>query len=216
MRVFLNKIVNVLKFSKSRYRRKELIKKLYLKFTESFSNKQVQAKFWAMENSVNLEDFLTQVDNELFFETKIICNDIRTKYSSLSSSFAGSLDLGGGGAIDLLYFLCRRLRPLSVLETGVAAGLSSYAILSASNKTGVGSLDSSDLPYPRIINPEKYIGILVPDYLKGTHWKLKTNGDTKNLNEFLSDRKIFIRLFTTTQTNARNQKSYLLKKLLLI
>jgi hypothetical protein len=194
MRFLLNKIVNVLKFSKSRYRRKELIKKLYLKFTESFSNEQVQAKFWAMENSVALEDFLTQVDNELFFETKMICNDIRTKYSSLSSSFAGSLDLGGGGAIDLLYFLCRRLRPLSVLETGVAAGLSSYAILSALNKNGVGSLDSSDLPYPRIKNPEKYIGILVPDYLKGTHWNLKTNGDTKNLNEFLSDKKDFYQI----------------------
>ena len=210
---FLNKSVNVVKFSKSKYRRKELIKKLYLKFTEFFSNEHDQAKFWAMENSVDLEDFLAQVDNELFFETKMLCDEIRTRYLSLSSSFSGNLDLGGGGAIDLLYFLCRRLKPLSVLETGVAAGLSSYAILSALNKNGVGSLDSSDLPYPRIKNPEKYIGILVPDYLKGTHWNLKTNGDTKNLNEFLSDKKDFYQIIHYDSDKRKKSRKLFIEKI---
>ena len=210
---FLKKIINILTFLKSRYHRKEFIKKLYLKFTESFSNEQVQAKFWAMENSIDLEDFLTKVDKELFCETKILCDEIRTKYSSLSSSFAGGLDLGGGGAIDLLYFLCRRLKPLSVLETGVAAGLSSYAILSALNKNGVGCLDSSDLPYPRIQNPEKYIGILVPDNLKGTHWNLKTNGDTKNLNEFLKYKKDLYQIIHYDSDKRKQSKKLFIEKI---
>ena len=208
-----NLIINILKFSKNRYWRKELFNKLYLRFTESFSNEQTEAKYWAMENSIDLEDFLTQIDNQLFLETKIVCDEIRTKYSSLSSSLSASVDLGGGGAIDLLYFLCRHLRPLSVLETGVAAGLSSYAILSALDKNRVGTLDSSDLPYPRIKNPEKYIGILVPDYLKGNNWNLKTNGDAANLHEFLVDKKDFYQIIHYDSDKRKKSKKLFIEKI---
>ena len=40
-------------------------------------------------------------------------------------------DLGGAAAIDLLYFLIRYSNPKVVVETGVAAGFSSFSILKA-------------------------------------------------------------------------------------
>ena len=88
--------------------------------------------------------------------------------------------LGGGAAYPLLYFLTRYLRPESVLETGVAAGFSSYAILSALQKNGKGKLYSSDFPYFRIKDPEKYIGIVVEKKLKN-NWHLFVKGDENNL-----------------------------------
>ena len=76
--------------------------------------------------------------------------------------------------------MTRYLRPESVLETGVAAGFSSYAILSALQKNGKGKLYSSDVPYFRIKDPEKYIGIVVEKKLKN-NWHLFVKGDENNL-----------------------------------
>ena len=50
----------------------------------------------------------------------------------------------------------------------------------ALEKNQFGNLYSSDFPYFRIKNPEKYIGILVPEHLK-KRWLLFIEGDKKNL-----------------------------------
>lgn len=89
-------------------------------------------------------------------------------------------DLGGGGAVPFLYFLVRKLAARTVLETGVAAGYSSAAILSAIKANGFGKLFSSDFPYFRLQDPEKYIGFVVDDYLKAG-WDLHIEGDRKNI-----------------------------------
>ena len=56
------------------------------------------------------------------------------------------MSLGGGGNFILLYFLTRKFNKV-VVETGVAAGWSSLAILGAFEKNGEGKLYSSDFPY---------------------------------------------------------------------
>ncbi|WP_324749111.1 class I SAM-dependent methyltransferase [Sphingomonas sp. LY54] len=90
------------------------------------------------------------------------------------------IDLGGGGAYDLLYFLTRKLRPQTVVETGVAAGYSSRAFLTALSKNGSGSLYSSDFPYFRLANPERYVGYIVePELREG--WTLLMAGDQANI-----------------------------------
>ena len=91
-----------------------------------------------------------------------------------------NFDLGGGGHVAVLYFLVRHYHPKVVVETGVAAGHSSRAILSAIKTNGNGKLYSSDFPYMKIENPEKYIGILVEEELK-SNWELFIKGDRKNL-----------------------------------
>jgi predicted O-methyltransferase YrrM len=67
-----------------------------------------------------------------------------------------------------------------VVETGVAAGFSSKAILSAMAENASGELYSSDFPYCRLEEPEKYIGILVDSDLKD-RWNLHIKGDRANL-----------------------------------
>ncbi len=84
-----------------------------------------------------------------------------------------------------LYVLCRVMRPLSVVETGVASGLSSCYILKALHDNEAGSLVSVDLPnyeqvlsktvngyYPVSILPDgKGAGWLVPEELR-RKWNL--------------------------------------------
>ena len=92
--------------------------------------------------------------------------------------------LGGGGHYQLVHFLVRHLRPAVVLETGVAAGWTSQAILAALGRNGHGTLYSSDFPYFRLDEPEQYVGCLVHDDLRAG-WHLGLHGDRVNLAEFL-------------------------------
>lgn len=95
------------------------------------------------------------------------------------------LPMGGGGHYALLYFLTRFTRPNVVVETGVAAGWSSAAVLQALEDVGSGELHSSDFPYFRLPNPERLVGILVDENLK-TRWHLHVRGDRLNLPSIMS------------------------------
>ena len=71
----------------------------------------------------------------------------------------------------------------NIVETGVAAGWTSLAILRALQKNGQGKLYSSDFPYFRLENPEKYIGYLAKDENNKNNWFLDIRGDDKALPE---------------------------------
>jgi predicted O-methyltransferase YrrM len=94
--------------------------------------------------------------------------------------------LGGGAACILLYFVTRLVRPRIVVETGVAAGFSSQAFLKALQRNGQGLLYSSDFPYFRLPNPERFVGLLVEEDLK-SRWKLFLDGDERNIPKILHE-----------------------------
>ena len=73
--------------------------------------------------------------------------------------------MGGPGDINLLFDAVRLLNSKYVIETGVAYGWSSLAILTAMSRNGLGKLFSIDMPYPKVGN-ESFVGIVVPDRLK--------------------------------------------------
>ena len=88
---------------------------------------------------------------------------------------------------QILYFLVRKYKPTVVLETGVAAGVSSGFILQALNDNKKGSLYSIDLPFQWYtygnnelhldsLPPGQNSGYLVPNKLRN-RWRL-TLGDT--------------------------------------
>lgn len=133
---------------------------------------------WLRRNSIPLEDYTQKLDPALWEESLRCSAEIRTRAERIPNGI--EFDLGGGGAYPLLYFLTRFHRPDMVVETGVAAGFSSSAILTALQANDCGVLHSSDFPYFRIRDPKKYIGIVVDDSLK-TRWELYTAGDDKNL-----------------------------------
>ena len=93
----------------------------------------------------------------------------------------------------LLYFLIRKFKPACVLETGVASGWSSLAILQSLEKNNFGNLYSTDFPYFRLENPEKYIGFLVQDEALKKRWHLDISGDEialPKISKLLGDTKI--------------------------
>jgi len=157
------------------------IKKFIKKFDKDTS---IEALKWSRSNTkFTTEQFCRLIDQNLYeevsFEIKSIENEAKTKLSKLD------VTLGGGGNYILLYFLIRKFNLINIVETGVAAGWSSLAILKAFKKNGKGKLYSSDFPYYRLKNPEQYIGYLAKDEINKKDWYLNINGDDVALPEIL-------------------------------
>ncbi|WP_440633377.1 class I SAM-dependent methyltransferase [Candidatus Pelagibacter sp. HIMB1485] len=158
-----------------------ILKKLLKRFEK---NTSVEAKRWAVENkNQSIEDFFCSVDSKLYEQVKIEIKSIQefaeNKISKLNMSF------GGGGNYILLYFLIRKFNLINIVETGVAAGWTSLAILKAIKKNGKGFLYSSDFPYFRLENPEKYIGYLAKNDNNENNWFLDIRGDDVALPEIV-------------------------------
>ena len=95
------------------------------------------------------------------------------------------LGIAGAANVELLYYLCRHLRAHRVLETGVALGWSSLAILLAISEGAGARLHSVDLPYTRL-RATRWVGIVVPPELKGL-WTLHRMADREGLPRALAD-----------------------------
>jgi predicted O-methyltransferase YrrM len=137
---------------------------------------------WAASVAEDLPRFATGLDSDLWAEAEEWGREFRSRARARLEALG--VELGGGGHFQLVYFLVRHLRPKVVLETGVAAGWTSSAILSALERNGGGALYSSDFPYFRLEQPERYVGCLVEDRLRAD-WHLGLKGDRANLAEFL-------------------------------
>lgn len=156
-----------------------MIKKFFLRFFDHQGTLNYSENLnWLESNYILFEDYAKEIDPYLWENSKKVCEKI--KHEAKKKLKKISYDLGGGGFYPLLYFLVRLNKPNVILETGVAAGYSSYAILKGIEKNIKGRLYSSDFPYFRIPNPEKYIGIIVPEKLKKC-WELFIDGDSINL-----------------------------------
>ena len=178
----INIYINIIKNIFKKYYFLNIIKKIF-KRLENDSSKE--ATKWAKLNvKYDTDLFLKSIDNDLYIETiyeiKKLENECNRKLSSLD------VKLGGGGNYLLLYFLVRKLKPEIVLETGVAAGWTSLSILRGFERNKKGKLYSSDFPYFRINNPEKYIGILAKDEKNISDWQLDIRGDDVALPFFVS------------------------------
>ena len=75
------------------------------------------------------------------------------------------VQMGGPGNLDLLFALAENCDAINVLETGVAYGWSSLAILLSLKHRSGARLISTDMPYPGLQN-DLYVGCVVPDDLK--------------------------------------------------
>jgi predicted O-methyltransferase YrrM len=155
------------------------------KFFKRFEiNSSVKAKKWARLNTkYTTEKFCKTIDsflyNKILLDVQSIETEAKYKLSKLNVS------LGGGGNYVLLYFLVRKIKPNIVVETGVAAGWSSLAILRALKKNGKGKLYSSDFPYFRLESPTQYIGYLAKNEINKIDWFLDIRGDDLAIPEIL-------------------------------
>ena len=147
-------------------------------------NTSVEAKKWATSKTKQTtEEFCRSIDTLLYNE---VVDDIKSieKYAQNKLSML-NVSLGGGGNYPLFYFLIRKINPNNVVETGVAAGWTSLVALRALKKNDKGRLYSSDFPYFRLKNPEKYIGYLAKDEKNAKDWYLDIRGDEVALPEIV-------------------------------
>ena len=93
------------------------------------------------------------------------------------------MKLGGAGNLSLLYTLCEALQATRVLETGVAYGWSSLAVLLSLRNRPAARLYSIDLPYLKFRN-DRWVGTVVPDDLRA-YWELYRMADREGLPKAL-------------------------------
>ena len=139
---------------------------------------------WIASNSIDAADLCKTLGPELWEETLSVAALIEKHGRPIVNSL--DFDIGGGGDFRFLYWLVRYRKPLVVIETGVAAGWTTHAILAAMERNGRGHLYSSDFPYFRVDRPETYIGCVVPESLRH-RWDLHLTGDDDALPKILAD-----------------------------
>jgi len=175
---------NILKQAANPSRFNVMAGKVTSRLFENNSKAKIQVNLsWIQENLECYETYASKINPAIWLESKAIGTDIAKRAEDVLREI--EYDLGGGAIYTFLYFIIRFTQPLNVVETGVAAGFSSYAILAALEKNKKGKLYSSDFPYFRLPNPEKYIGVIVPEDLK-KGWSLFIEGDEKNLPKILN------------------------------
>lgn len=143
-----------------------------------------QNQAWLAREQITPEAWLAEQDPALWAEAEARAADYLLDVKRVEGQYPPEIH-GPGGAYAMLYFLVRRARPEYVVETGVSLGCSSHAILQAMEDNSTGTLHSSEFPYFRIENAERYIGLTVPERLRG-RWKLYLDGDAKNLPAILA------------------------------
>jgi predicted O-methyltransferase YrrM len=190
----LQKLINIGTNSLKRQNLSVMAQKVLIRIKErSAANDSAIATQWASEQAEDIESFTTKLDDILWQETQKTCDRLAQNAQEKLDKLG--MDLGGGGHYPLLYFFTRLLNPKIVVETGVAGGWSSQAILTALKENGLnGHLYSSDFPYFRYKNPEQYVGYVVDDNLKES-WSLYIDGDQNNLPTITAQIKEPVDLF---------------------
>ncbi len=92
--------------------------------------------------------------------------------------------MGGAGDINLLYAAVKVSGARRIVETGVAYGWSSLAILAALDGRPGARLVSVDMPYPKL-NNEVFVGIVVPDRLRAP-WTVVAQPDRNGLKKAIA------------------------------
>lgn len=162
-----------------------MAKKLYKRFADDAGSLSKDENLrWIQSNCLSFEAFARELDADLWEETQRVSSSIAKHAQEILRTI--EFDLGGGGIYPFLYFITRYTQPNCIVETGVAAGFSSSAFLSAIKANGKGRLYSSDFPYFRLSNPEQYIGVIVKASLQD-NWTLYIDGDETNLPRILGE-----------------------------
>jgi predicted O-methyltransferase YrrM len=176
--------INVVRFIAQNPGRIPVLARKVLKRVRKESDRgSPQNDAWLAAHSTTAEELANRYDAALWQEAEAFNAEFQDHAKSVLSKIPH--DLGGGGDHRFLYWLTRYLSPEVIVETGVAAGWSSRAFLVALKKNGGGRLYSSDLPYFRLPNPERFVGVLVEPELRDV-WTLEIDGDEVNLPRILA------------------------------
>jgi len=140
-----------------------------------------QARAWAAERAVPVGEALAAV-GLVPADGKELPRLTPEFLSEAERRAAGSkVKMGGPGDLDLLYAATSLSGAARVVETGVAYGWSSLAILAGLRAHPDARLVSVDMPYPKMGN-EAFVGIVVPADLRA-RWELVREPDRNGLSK---------------------------------
>jgi len=89
------------------------------------------------------------------------------------------VEMGGAADLDLLFATAEALEARRAIETGVAYGWSSLALLLSLSARPDGRLVSTDMPYTGR-NNDRFVGCVIPRELR-PHWRLIDRADRDGL-----------------------------------
>lgn len=127
-----------------------------------------EAEAWCKQNAISNNEALEKLGIINFYEIK---EKYKTEYNyAYKVSDSMDFDWGGEGNGQLLYHLIKNTSSKKVLETGVAYGWSSLAILLAIQETSDSVLYSVDMPFFGT-KDDTFVGCVIPFYLRNK-WNL--------------------------------------------
>ena len=174
----INKIKTIAWFLKNPKYMPHFFQMLKRKRNISLENSRDKSLLWCMENCVSKETALKQILN--IKENKKLKDLFPNEVSDANIKADNCpFKMGGEGAISFLYYLVKHSCAKNILETGVAYGWSSLAILLAIKDTKDARLISNDMPYINM-NNDAYVGCVVPENLK-SKWELQRQPDIKGI-----------------------------------
>lgn len=158
-----------------------------------------EAKVWCEGLSINTKEALKEITGNNKFEP--ICKKFKEIFEeSKKVANESPVKMGGPGNVDLLYWISEHLNARKVVETGVAYGWSSLAILLSIVHRENTTLISTDRPYPKL-NNDDYVGCVVPDNYKA-NWQIIKMADRDALPKALK------KLNTIDMCHYDSDKSY--------
>ena len=160
----------------------ELVRLKFLPDMES-PDRRAPATAWASERAVSVRAALESIGLlQQNAPLPSLSRAILTQAEDLAQR--ATVQMGGAGDLSLIHAAVRLSGARRAVETGVAYGWSSLAILAALDENGEGLLVSVDMPYPKMGN-EPFVGIVVPRQLR-TRWTLIRLPDRNGLKRAIA------------------------------
>ena len=153
-------------------------------YSRDTSEDEALATQWARERAVTVVEALQVIGLASGNDPDVPRLQLALLQEGQRLAAASCVDMGGSGDVDLLYATVLLSGAERVVETGVAYGWSSLAVLAAFEERGTGKLLSVDMPYPKL-NNEAWVGVAVPERLR-SRWMLIREPDRWGLKKALS------------------------------
>lgn len=154
------------------------------KFSTNYDTPALRAEAtkWARDRAVSVPEALTKVGLlDAGADLPVLSPEILRLAEERAAK--SQYKMGGAGDLALLYAAVALSDAKAAVETGVAYGWSSLAILTAMQKTG-GRLSSVDMPYVKAGN-EPWVGIVVPEEYR-KDWTLIREPDRNGLRRAIA------------------------------
>lgn len=138
---------------------------------------------WAAERAVSIGSALAAIGLKIQDET-IPALDPALLTEAHERASQSAVEMGGPGDLSLIYAAIVLSGAKTIIETGVAYGWSSLAILAAMHDRDAARLFSVDMPYPKR-NNEAFVGIVVPQNLR-RNWTIIREPDRRGVEKAIA------------------------------